>query len=259
MIPASSNSARGRERRVTIIDAHCHIGEGLTYSQTPDELLAKMDANGVSAAVIVPADHQIAVHNREGNDCILRAAQRHPDRFVPFATVNPWYGDKALDELKRAFGEGAAGAKLHPVLQGFQITDAIVFPIVELAVHRRKPVYFHTGTAVCSSPYQLTEFAMRYPEGTFIMGHAAYADYWNDVEAATKAAPNIYIETSQHLASFVCALIEQVGDDRVIYGSDAPKTDMAVEIEKITRFVDSPESLERVFGGNLTRILEGGE
>ena len=98
---------------------------------------------------------------------------------------------------------------------------------------------------------------MRYPEGTFIMGHAAYADYWNDVAASVKAVPNICIETSQHLASFIRALIEQVGPDRIIYGSDSPKTDMGIEIEKIRRFVDDADTLEKVFSSNLLRILGG--
>ena len=245
-------------RTVRIIDAHCHIGQGLTYSQTADELLTEMDRHKVSSAVIVPADKFIAVYNSEGNDEVLAAAKEHPGRFIPFATANPWYGDTALKELERAFDLGAAGLKLHPAIQGFQITDAIEFPVVELAVERGKPIYFHTGTAVCSSPYQLTELAMRYPEGRFIMGHAAYADYWNDVIASTSAVPNIWIETSQHLASFVCVLIRRF-PDRVIYGSDAPKTDMGIEIEKIRRFVDDADVLESVFSRNLMRILGGVE
>jgi len=240
-----------------IIDGHCHIGQGVAYSQTADELLGEMDRHGVSASVIVPADRFIAVYNTEGNNEVLSAAKDHPDRFIPFATANPWYGDKALDELRRAFDLGAKGLKLHPPVQGFQITDEIVFPLVELAVERGKPIYFHTGTPICCTPFQLTELAMRYPEGTFIMGHAAYADFWNDVTASVSCVPNIYIETSQHLASFVRTLIEQVGSERIIYGSDSPLTSMALEIEKITRYVESPEALESIFSGTIERILGG--
>jgi predicted TIM-barrel fold metal-dependent hydrolase len=240
-----------------IIDGHCHIGQGLTYSQTADELLGEMDRHGVSASVIVPADRFIAVDNQEGNDLVFKAARDHPDRLIPFATANPWYGDKALEEMGRAFDLGARGLKLHPPMQGFQITDEIVFPLVELAVEHGKPIYFHTGTPICCTPFQLTELAMRYPEGTFIMGHAAYADYWNDVTASVSCVPNIYIETSQHLASFVRTLIEQVGPERIIYGSDSPLTSMALEIEKITRYVHSPEALESIFSGNIERVLGG--
>jgi len=251
-----------------IIDAHCHVGQGCGLEGTPhpdplpqgaraERLLGEMDRCGVSAAVIVPADRCIAVYNTEGNDEVLSAAKRHPDRFIPFATANPWYGDRALDELTRAFDLGAAGLKLHPVIQGFQIIDEICFPLVELAVRLRKPIYFHTGTPVCSSPFQLTELAMRYPEGVFIMGHAAYSDYWNDVSASVKCVPNILIETSQHLASFIRTLVEQVGAEKLIYGSDWPKTDMGIEIEKITRYI-AGDDLERILGGNIMRVLGGG-
>lgn len=238
-----------------ITDAHCHIGPGAAYSQSPEELLRLMDRHEVQSAVVVPADKFIAVYNREGNDLVLEAALQHPGRLIPFAAVNPWYGDKALDELGRALDSGAAGLKLHPPIQGFQITDEIVFPVVELAVSRSKPVYLHTGTAVCSSPFQLTELAMRYPEGTFIMGHAAYADYWNDVEASVGCVSNVYVETSQHLASFVLHLSRQLGAGRIIYGSDSPKADMGIEIEKITRFIELPEERDVILGGNLRGLL----
>jgi hypothetical protein len=240
-----------------IIDAHCHVGAGVTCSQNADDLLREMDRHKVDSAVIVPMDKYIAVLNREGNERILSAAAKHPKRFIPFVTVNPWYGEQAVSELSRCFRLGAAGVKLHPSIQGFQITDAIVFPVVERAIEHGMPIYFHTGTAVCSSPFQLTELAMRYPEGTFIMGHAAYADYWNDVASSVKAVPNIYIETSQHLPVFIRALVQEVGADRVIYGSDSPKADMAIEIEKITRYIESADDLERIFNKNMSKILGG--
>lgn len=238
-----------------IIDAHCHVGQGCAYSLSVDELLRDMDANGVGCAVVVPVDRCIAVYNREGNDEVLAAARAHPDRLIPFATVNPWYGDAAIDELNRAFGEGAAGLKLHPVVQGFSIIDAISFTVVEAALKHCKPIYFHTGTPVHSTPFQLTELAMRYPEGQFIMGHAAYADYWNDVVGAVKCVPNVYVETSQHLASFVKLLCDELGADKLIYGSDAPKTAMKIEIEKITRYIEPDADRELIFGGNISRLL----
>lgn len=240
---------------MTIIDAHCHIGQGCAYSLSVDDLLREMDRNQVTSAIVVPTDRQIAVFNQEGNDLVLSATRAHPGRLIPFATVNPWYGDKALDELRRAFDAGAVGLKLHPVLQGFTITDEIVFPVLELAIERDKPVYFHTGTPVSCTPFHLTEVAMRYPSGTFVMGHAAFSDYWNDVVASVQCVPNVYIETSQHLASFLRVLVEQVGSDRLIYGSDSPKAAMPVEIEKITHLIHDPEDLDNIFSRNIKRLL----
>lgn len=238
-----------------IIDAHCHIGQGCCYSLSIDDLLRQMDANSVAGAVIVPTDRCLAVYNEEGNNEVLAAARSYPDRFIPFATVNPWYGDQAIVELKRAFAEGAAGLKLHPITQGFSIIDEIAFAVVEIAIENGKPIYFHTGTPVHSTPFQLVELAMRYPEGRFIMGHAAYADYWNDVVAAVKCVSNIVLETSQHIASFIKVLCDDLGSDKLIYGSDVPKTSMRIEIDKITRYIQSDTDREKIFSGNISTLL----
>jgi hypothetical protein len=239
-----------------ILDAHCNLGQGYGCSQSADELLRQMDANGVEKAVIVPADRHTAVTNSEGNDEMLAAARSHPDRFIAFCTASPWYGPKAIDEIRRVFDAGAKGLKLHPVLQGFTITDDVARPLIEAAVERGRPIYFHTGTPVCSTPFQLAEVAMRYPEGKFIMGHLAYADYWNDVESACQAAPNIWLETSAHLASVIRLWTGQAGAHRVMYGSDSPHNDMPVEIEKITRYITDDATKAMIFAGTLERLLE---
>ncbi len=241
-----------------IFDAHCHLGQGLDYQVTDETLLREMDACGVERAVIVPADREIAVANREGNDEVLEAMRRHPDRLTAFCTANPWFGAAAIEEAGRAFDLGAAGLKLHPVLQGFQIIDPVARPLIELAVSRQKPVYFHTGTPVSSPPFQLSELCLRYPRGRFIMGHAAYSDYWNDVVFAFKAAPNMFVETSTHLPVVIRILVEAAGTERVLYGSNYPMNSMGLEVEKISRYITAAADLERVFASNLEGLLGGG-
>jgi len=240
-----------------IFDAHCHLGRGLSYSVSTGDLLREMDRCGVERAIVVPADRQIAVWNREGNDEVIKAARAYPERFGAFCTANPWFGEAALDELRRAFGEGAAGLKLHPVLQGFSIIDPVARSVVELAVASRKPIYFHTGTPVCSPPFQLTELCRRYPEGTFIMGHAAYSDYWNDVVSAVTSVENMFVDTSTHLPLVIRLLVEQVGADRMLFGSNYPKNSMGLEIEKITRYIKDGTDLAGIFSENFERLIGG--
>ena len=240
-----------------IIDAHCHLGEGFRSSQSAEALLLEMDKNNVEKAVIVPMDKFIAVYNREGNDFILEVSKKYPKRFIPMATVNPWFGDKALRELERAFSKGARGLKLHPFLQGFRISDEIVFPLVELAIKYRRPIYFHTGTPVSGMPYQLTELAMRYPECSFIMGHMGFSDFWNDVVLATSAVKNIYLETSNHVPTFISSVIGntsytgpmvgKVGANKILYGSGSPENSMSIEIEGINNVVKSAEDRRYIF------------
>jgi predicted TIM-barrel fold metal-dependent hydrolase len=239
-----------------VIDAHCHLGVGLTCSLSADDLLREMDANGVSRAVIVPVDRFLAVDNSEGNDQILDAARSYPERFVPFTTANPWFGDRARAELKRTFAAGSAGVKFHPGYQGFTLSDEVVLPLVELAVEHRKPMFFHAGTPISSMPYQLTELAMRYPEGTFIMGHMAYSDFWYEVSASALAVNNLYLETSHHVPGFVRTVAERVGLDKILFGSDSPYGSMEVELDKIGFVFPSEADRTRILSANILRILE---
>lgn len=241
-----------------IIDAHCHLGQGCRHDVTADALLRQMDANGVTRAVIVPVDQYIAVYNREGNDFILGEARQHPDRFWPMVTANPWYGQAAVDEVVRGFKAGAVGLKLHPAIQGFKITDEIVFPLIEAAGKHHRPVYFHTGTPVSSMPLQLTELAMRFPGVKFVMGHMGFSDFWNDVADAARAAENIYLETSSHWPSFVVDMVRAVGSRRILYGSDTPMNLMDLEIEKIVRHVVSAEDRENILHQTAESLFGGG-
>lgn len=240
-----------------IIDAHCHLGEGFRYRVATEALLRQMDANGVARAVVCPVDQYIAVHNRQGNDFVLAEALEHPDRLWPMVTANPWYADAAVAEVVRGFEAGAVGLKLHPGLQGFKITDEIVYPLMEIAGRHGRPVYFHTGTPVTSMPLQLTELAMRFPGVKLIMGHMGFSDFWNDVADAARAADNIYLETSSHWPSFVADMVRAVGSRRILYGSDTPVNLMDLEIEKIVRHVADAGDRENILHRTAESLFGG--
>lgn len=230
-----------------IVDAHCHIGQDRNGQLSSEALLRQMDDCGVDKAVVVSVGRFIAVDNREGNDFLIAESQKHPDRFYPMATANPWFGKAATDELGRAFCAGAVGLKLDPALQGFKITDDIIYPLIELAIEHGKPVYLNTGTPVCGMPFQLAELAMRYPGACLIMGHAAFSDFWNDIFHVSRAVENIYFETSIHWPSFIVKMVGEIGSDRILFGSDVPRCAMDLEIEKITRYVQNQEDLDGIF------------
>jgi len=238
-----------------VVDCHCHVGIGHEYQQTAEELLREMDRYEVDRAVICPVDRCIAVDNREGNDFVLDTARAHPDRFYAFATANPWYGKRAVEELRRALGEGARGIKLHPSLQGFLLCDELVYPLVELAEELAVPVFFHTGTPVFSLPMQLAELALRFPQVNFIMGHMGSTDFWLDAIPAAQQARNIYLDTSWSLPDEVTRAIAAVGAGRVLFGTDTPLSTLHAEMG-CRRAAKLPDDVrDQVMGGNILGLL----
>jgi len=241
-----------------IIDAHAHIGESPYARQTADDLLRQMDTTGVDRTIICPMGAHLVVHNRDGNNLIAAAVRAHPDRFIGFATVNPWYGQDALDEIDRGVDQlGLVGLKLHPAMQGFEADDDLVLPIVERAIAHNLPMYIHSGTPVYSLPLQILEIATRYPEGRFILGHMGGADFYVDVPLTFPRAGNVWLETSLTChAGYVAEAITQVGAERVMFGSDSPTSEIASELTKIRVLGLSEEILPRVLGGNIHDLLQ---
>ncbi len=239
-----------------VIDFHCHVGPGRHYTQSPEVLLERMAEAGIARAVICPADRFLAVDNREGNDYLLRAVQLYPDKLLGFATANPWYGQRAIDELRRALGEGLVGIKFHPPLQGFLLADELINPLIEIAAVREIPVYFHTGTPVNALPLQLSVLARRFPTVNFIMGHMGCTDFWMDVIPAASSCPNIFLETSHDYVSSIQRAVMAVGAGRVLFGSDAPFNRPELELRKIMALDVDEETRIAICSGNARHLLK---
>lgn len=239
------------------IDAHCHVGPGLTARQSPEALLRDMDGLGIERACISPWDAAIAVDNRAGNDYVLETARRYPGRFYAYASVNPWYARAAMDELRRAADKGACALELAPHLQGCQLTDGIVFPVVEAAIERGLPIYVPTGIPVSAMPMQLCYLARTYPQGIFIEGRYGFPDFWTDAHPSVQDTPNIYVDVSYNAPSTILNAIGAVGAKRVIFSSDSPYLSLQGEVEKLRSLPVEESALALVAGGNMEMLLRG--
>ncbi len=242
------------EQAIMTIDGYCTLGVDREYDLTASDLLYGMDRAGVERAVIAPVDRLLAVNNREGNDFILRAVADHPDRLIPACAANPWYGEPAVEEVRRAAGMGARLLVLHPFVQGYLANDELVWPLLDAATAEKLPVYVHTGPPGNASPWQVVDLAERYPLVDFIMGHSGATDFWNDVVDAGMAATNVYLESSLARPFSLAPRLKVVGMHKGIVGSYAPINELTFEWEQARRALP-PETWPDICGGNLLRLL----
>jgi uncharacterized protein len=240
-----------------IIDAHCHLGQGKLKRQTVGELLRSMDENHIERAVVVPVDEQIAFHNEEGNAAILAAVRSSGGRLVGFAVVNPWSGKQGIDMVSRYLDAGLRGIKLNTALQGIYLFDELVVELVGALQDYRVPFFVHTGTPIYALPMHLRELARQFPGTNFIMGHMGAYDFIYDYPHAIEGLRNIYLDTSLTLSNTIKGAVAAAGADRVIFGSDAPRSTQKFELENVTRAIADPEVLDQVLYGNMNRLLGG--
>lgn len=238
-----------------IIDAHCHIGNGIYKKQTCDELISRMESNGVDASIVVPVEEFMAVDNKEGNDYILQAVRKYEKKLYGFAVANPWYGKRAVDILDNYLTEGLCGIKFNPAVQGFKINDELVYPLIDIAEKYDVPVYFHTGTPITSIPFQLYDLAGIYKNVNFIMGHCGYSDFWNDVPYIAGHSTNIWFDTSLSLTSRTEDIVRAGAGKRILFGSDSPHSNLPYEISKVM-YVDTDEQTKAdIMAGNISKLL----
>jgi predicted TIM-barrel fold metal-dependent hydrolase len=246
-----------------IVDFHCHYSAAFfryrEYRMDVDELLTEMDRHDIGQAVLSAAGEYAAYANTAGNGMIAAAVQHASRRFIGFATVNPWMRAAGIAELRRACDLGFAGLVIHPILQGFEANDPLVFPLVEAAIERRLIVYVTGGAPYLAMPYKIADLAGRYPEGRFILGHAGW-DFHFDVGYCLEACPNLQAETSRNGLANLEALARKFGPDRLLFGSDMPFSSYEGEIEKIRLLPGLDDAgRDKIFYRNARALLGLGE
>lgn len=175
-----------------------------------------------------------------GNDYVAGIVQRYPEQFMGFASVDPWKGKLAVQELERSVRElGLRGLKLHPTTQAFFPNDTHFYPLWEKAAELEIPVLFHSGqTGVGSGtpggggyklkyahPMLLDDVAADFPSLTIIMAHPAIP--WQEEQLAVALHKgNVYIDLSgwspKYFRPILVKYISSILKDKVLFGSDYP-------------------------------------
>lgn len=242
---------------MTVVDAHVRLGDGRDASLSAAELLATMDRLEIDRALISPTERCLAVDHREGNAFVAEAARASEGRLLAYAVASPWRGRRALDELARAAEAGAVALALDPAVQGFDLLDGQVDPLVEQAVAHGWPVYVRTGTPSFALPLQLAELAVRHPQASFVMGKSGATDFWIDARPALERAPNLYADTAYGPWDAVLADLAAppIGPERLIFSTDLPYSDPAIERDRLDASQLPADARDTILGGTLLRLL----
>ena len=236
-----------------IVDGHVTIGRSRDVELDVDRLLATMDRLGIDRALISPPEFLIPVRNREGNELVTAAARASDERLVAYAVATPWLGSEAIDELERAREAGARALHVDPPLQGFDLLDGLVDPLVAFAVESGWPVYVRTGTPPHALPLQLAALAARFPAGAFVMGRSGATDFGRDGPAALEIAPNLYAD-SAHI-NWPTALAARDPETRVVFTTDAPFADAEIELARVVEAPLDNQVRAAILGGTLSSLL----
>jgi len=253
----------------------------------PDEIIKQMDETEIEQSVLYALD---APFLTASNEYVYSLCEKYKGRFIGFASVKPdshadWDRYHTANILEKAVDEfGFKGIKFHPPLQNFYPNDfELMAPIYKMAQKKGLPIVFHTGSTpfgkFCrldqANPMLLDEVAVKYPDLKIIITHLG--TMWNnEAFMVVEKNPNVYIDTAAYIYEIdellTPNLIDRIGADKIIFGTDYPMPDVDGTIHRMEDFVkavkgrlsdgvpwwwmkDNRRVDEKIFAKNLESIL----
>jgi len=240
-----------------VIDAHLHLNAGAlnpaVVQAAADLGIDRLLVSSLGSWAYEPSHDDCLQANRETE----AAMRRHPGLVLGACYVSPRFPE-ALDEIARCFDAGMVAVKLWVAARA---TDPCVLPVVEKAASLGLPVFHHawhkaTGNLPHeSTPSDLAELARRCPQAALVMAHIG-GDWERGLRAA-RAAPNLRVDTSGTIieSGMIEAAVEQLGAERILFGTDADGVEPAVALAKVTGAEIDGRAKRLILGDNAAALL----
>ncbi|MBQ9967497.1 MAG: amidohydrolase family protein [Oscillospiraceae bacterium] len=240
---------------IYIFDVHGHVGAHKPFQ------LGGYDADSVAKTcrrmnvdgVVVSSLPALASDWKWGNEEVAASVDAYPGLIWGYASPNPFYED--CDITPYLDLPGFVGVKIHGDMQGSTpVNDPRYFPTYEVANERGLPVLFHAWLS--AEVRAAADVARRYPNTKIILGHSGMTARDTALEVA-RTCDNIFIDTaiSSTYDNAIEVLVDKVGADRVVYGSDICFFDCIHTMGKIALARISDTDKEKIFGLNARGLF----
>jgi len=247
---------------VEIIDLHAHLGPYFNMhipAAAPDRMIRLMDLCGIDKTVVSPnlsfsSDFVLA------NSMMLEAVSSHRGRMYGACSVNGHYPKLSVTELNRCFkNRGVVLIKIHPAGTKCRIDDSRLEAVYEFASKRKLVILSHTW--LDDDPYGnqdlFVSVAKGWPDISWIMGHSGgpYGSV-HAVELALKT-PNVYLDIALSMcpARQIEFFVQELGSERVLFGTDNPFIDPRPQIGRVGLAQITHEDRVNIFGANARRLI----
>ncbi|MPZ22605.1 MAG: amidohydrolase family protein [Dehalococcoidia bacterium] len=240
-----------------------------------------------------PAD-VLPIHKKL-NDYFADLQRQFPDHFAPLGTIPMKDQKGALAELERCMEIGLRGIEIETNIDGRNLDDPEFRPIFERAAALGATIFMHpiriigperlrdwylsnfignpTDSTVAIASLIFSGVIEEYPNIKIVCAHGGGAspalvgrwDHGWEVRPETKALPKppshyykmLYFDSLNHSEVILDHLIDTVGADHIVLGSDFPydmgNERVAKDVEESTRLDDATKRL--ILGETAQRLL----
>ena len=235
-----------------------------------EDLIVAMDHGGVDKAVVCGfpwGNHDLCVM---GNNAIIEAVQRFPDRLIGFCCVCPDRPDTAVPEIERCVAAGIRGVGE----MGFytrRMTEkdiAGMSPICEAIKGCGIPLLLHVNETVGhaypgkgdTDLQQIYRFVCAFSDMTLILAHwGGGLFFYEMMPSVARMTRHVYYDTAAspflYRREIYKVAHEIIGPDRIVFGSDYPLINPERYVREISSAGLERSAVEKLLGENMRDLL----
>lgn len=243
---------------VPVIDAHCHLGACVgipIVDQRLETFIATLDRLGIRR---VYASGFAAVFGctRAGNDLVLDAMRRYPDRIGGYMALNPGYPDTLEPEMERCYAAGMRAIKIwsYGMRPGLRYDHPYYRRIFQFAQDRQLPILAHTWAG--DEVGQLEAAFRDYDRVRWLLAHVGSGHLAVYLRVA-RDYPHVYLESS--FSPCPRGLIERLVAEglahKLVWGTDQLLLNPAHQLGRVLFARIAPEHKRAILGANAARVF----
>ena len=233
-----------------IIDSHTHWGPSITLGTnvTTEELLQQAKESGVGRIVVFPFP-STAIEDERINDKVLELGKRNR-KCIPYYYIPEDLRSIPVDNT-------FYGAKWHWV-RGIQdcssnyqvLDDPHLDHFIEASEAIDLPIVFEEELAFIEAFVRKTKnLKIIIPHLGMLGGNPL------DFLQTFKGRENVFFDTALAGPETIMRFVEEIGKERVLFGSDIPFGTMKRELEKILSLQMGDDEKEWILSKNLKRLI----
>ena len=235
-----------------------------------ENLIAKMDEEGIDRAVVMNANWSSLDLVRETNDYILESIARYPKRLIGFCSLPPTTDDERIAELERCIRAGVKGiGEMRPEFQGLDkgdepVLDSIIKIALKhkliLCIHASEPVGHDYPGKYTFTPEKIYRLILRYPDLTIILAHwGGGLPFYALMPEVKVAMKNTYVDSSAspylYKPDIFLHVSRIIGAEKILFGSDFPLMPPSKVLKQFNPLDLSDKEKELILHGNAERLL----
>lgn len=253
-----------------IIDACAFVGQRVflhSPNHSVEDLLRLMDKAEIDCAAVSRLAGAYYQNSQEANEELFFGIGKHADRLMLISAINPAYPGWEQDIARSREILSAAGIRLFPGYHGYDLSSPEVSALADQAGQIGLPVLISIRLwderhhppmfMVPAVPWKgVADLAAAHPKTRFVLSMGRFGEVVGALKE-TAATGNLFADIAGVQGPQDCMrkLIAEVGDDRLLFGTELMLQYALPARYKIDYGRLSDDEKQRIYAGNLGGIL----